>query len=190
MSFYAISDESGNINGFLTDDPLIGHIIPDSAVLITDEQWQDSLSNPGKYIVKNGQIDLAPPPSDGELLASAQSSKIAELRLGYNQTLLSGFRSTIGSTTYTFGWSTDDKANLNACQTAIDRNDEVFPILYSDLHGNPVTLPSQSDLDTIEQTATRFAFAQHQQILNLVGQVKTAKTTDEVNSILWSAASY
>lgn len=126
----------------------------------------------------------------GATLADVQASKKAQLKDMYQQTLATGFNVTIGTTTYTFGWATDDKANMNATQTAVDKAFTTFPITYADVHGNPVTIPDQATFNTIEQTASKFAFAQHQQILNLVGQVNTATTNDAVNAIQWTPATY
>lgn len=188
MTYYADSDANGNIIAYYSDE--INSSIPSTAIQITDEQWQDSVNNIGKYMIQNGALVTKPPPSDDELLVQSQQGKISDLRNSYNQCLLNGFNVTIGSNTYTLGWSTDDKANLNATQTAVDRSYQTFPILYADINGSPITLSSQSDLDTIEQTATKFAFAQHQQILNLVGQVQSTSDTSTVNSISWTPATY
>lgn len=126
----------------------------------------------------------------GATLADVQASKKSQLNDMYQQTLASGFKVTIGTTQFTFGWTTDDKANMNAVQTSIDKGFATFPITYADINGNPVNIPDQITLNTIEQTATKFAFAQHQQILNLLGQVNTATTNDAVNAIQWTPATY
>lgn len=123
-------------------------------------------------------------------LAAVKQQAIAALRNGYNQTLLSGFQCVIGNNQYTFGWQTDDKTNMEITQTAIDKGFLTFPILYADINGNPVTLSSQSDLTAIEQAATKFFTAQHQQMLNLVAQVNSATTISAVEAITWAPASY
>jgi hypothetical protein len=126
----------------------------------------------------------------GATLQDVQSAKKAQLQDLYQQTLAAGFNVSINGTEHTFGWSTDDKANLGLLQQAIDKGVASFPVIYADVNGNPVNIPDQATLDLIEQTASRFAFAQHQQILNLIGQVNAATTIDEVNAIQWTPASY
>jgi hypothetical protein len=135
--------------------------------------------------IRNGSLSFTP-----NTVKTAQSTQIALLRQGYEETIAQGFNATIGTTSYTFGWSTDDKANLSNTQQAIDQTFLTFPIQYSDIHGNPVTLSSQTDLNAVEQTATKFFNAQHQQILTLIGQVQTATTVSAVQAIVWSAATY
>ncbi|NRD80268.1 hypothetical protein HPT25_23380 [Bacillus sp. BRMEA1] len=123
-------------------------------------------------------------------LADVQNAKIAQIRDSYNQTLASGFNVTIGSTQNTFGWTTDDITHMTATQTAVGRGFLIFPILYVDVTGSPVTVPDQATLDKIEETATKFMTANHQQAIQLVGQVKSATTIDTVNAIQWQSASY
>lgn len=60
MQFYADSDSNGNIAGFYNDD-VHGENIPETAVPITEAEWQDSLMHPNKYIVLDGALTLAPP---------------------------------------------------------------------------------------------------------------------------------
>jgi hypothetical protein len=123
-------------------------------------------------------------------LAAVKQQTIATLRNGYAQTMLGGFQCTISNTQYTFGWQPDDKTNLELTQSAVDKGFLTFPILYADIHGNPVTLSSQSDLTAIEQEATKFFNTQHQQLLNLVAQVNAATTVSAVEAITWTPATY
>lgn len=190
MGYFADSDEKGNIIGFYTDDPTIGHDIPSTAIPITDEEWEDAVATNKKYLVENGALVLAPPPSEEELLDQAKANKKAELDAAYNQTLLNGFKVTISGVDHVLGWTTDDKTNLNATQTAIDRGFWQFPLYYSDINGDPLLLSSQADLDIIEQTASKFFPNQHQQILTLKANVQNATTVDEVNAIVWTEAVY
>jgi hypothetical protein len=123
-------------------------------------------------------------------LAAVKQQTIATLRSGYTQTLLGGFQCTISNTQHTFGWQPDDKTNLELTQSAVDKGFLTFPILYSDIHGNPVTLSSQTDLTAIEQAATKFFSSQHQQLLNLITQVNSATTVSAVEAITWTPATY
>lgn len=124
------------------------------------------------------------------VVATAQQQKMAQLRDMYQQTLDAGFDVAIGSATYTFGWTTDDKANMGLLQQSIDKGLASFPILYADVSGSPVSIPDQATLTEIETKANTFAFAQHQQILTLVGQARAATTVAEVNAVQWTSATY
>ncbi|WAH35058.1 hypothetical protein [Alicyclobacillus dauci] len=127
----------------------------------------------------------------GATLADVQTAKIAQLRNMYNQTLAAGFNVTIGSTQYTFGWTTDDITHMDATQNAVAKGFLTFPVQYADVNGSPVSIPDQTTLDSIESTATKFMTAQHQQVLNLIGQVQSpTATTSSVNAIQWTPATY
>lgn len=126
----------------------------------------------------------------GASLADVQNAKIAQIRDMYNQTMTSGFNITIGTTQYTFGWITDDITHMTATQTAVGKGFLMFPFNYADIHGNPVSIPDQATLDSIESTATKFNMNNHQQALNLIGQVQTTTTVDAVNAIQWTPATY
>lgn len=156
---------------------------------LDDATYADVWNNQSEYTIQNNMPVFTPIP-DATKLANAQSAKISELRNGYNQTIAGGFSITLGATTHTFGWSTDDKTNLLATQEGITDGDLTFPVHYADIHGSPVSIPDQSTLSSIKSKATSFFNSQHQQILSLIGQDESATTVDAVNVIQWSAAAY
>lgn len=172
-----------------TSPDIIAPQNPGTPLYLDDTQYADVWKNPTEYTIENG-VPVYTPIPDSVKLANAQQAKVSELRSAYAQTMASGFNATVGDTEYTFGWQTDDKANLTALQKAIDQGFLTFPVQYGDIHGNPVTVPDQLTLNTIEQTATRFFNAQHQQVLNLIAQVKQATTVSTVNAIQWTPATY
>lgn len=78
--YYAEADAQGNIIAYYTDELNYPNGIPKTAITITDEQWADSINNPGKYVVQNGQLVEAAPPSAEELLEQAKQAKLTELQ--------------------------------------------------------------------------------------------------------------
>lgn len=128
--------------------------------------------------------------SAADQLSNAKTAQITKLRQGYVQTMASGFNFTIGTTQYVFGWSTDDKTNMDGTQTAVSKAFLTFPIQYSDIHGNPVSIPDQTTLDNLEHTATNFFSNNHQQVLNLIGNVNSATTVSGVEAVTWTPATY
>lgn len=126
----------------------------------------------------------------GSSLADVQKSKIAQLRDMYNQALASGVNVTVGTTSHSFACTADDIARMDGTQTAINKAFLSYPILYSDYQGSPVSIPDQATFDTVQAAVAKFANAQHQQILNLVGQAQSATTTAAVNAIQWTPATY
>lgn len=173
----------------------------DYAVFIPDTDNPNTANNAGIYTMTNitPSATFYVPTATGTLtftelsaaeqLAHSQSSQIASIRAGYTQTMAGGFNVTIGGTQYTFGWSTDDKANLLATQDALTAGDLTFPVQYSDIHGSPVNIPDQATLDTVKATASRFFNLNHQQVLSLIGQVQ-AQTSVPSTPVTWSAATY
>ena len=80
---YAQADVSGNIIAYF-DDSINSAAQIGSAIKITDTQWTDCISNPGKWIVVNGALQLAPAPTAAALLAVAKTAQIASLTTSYN----------------------------------------------------------------------------------------------------------
>lgn len=76
--YYVVGDSNGNITERYDTDFAL-YAIPANAVEVTESQWNDSMQNPGKYIVQNGLLALTPSPADAELLAQAKAAKVAEL---------------------------------------------------------------------------------------------------------------
>lgn len=164
-----------------------------SAVGVLQLAYGQDSANFGKYPY---HIDTSTSPASlvwdttATDLADAQTQKIAQLRDMYQQTLAAGFQVTISGTQYTFGWQDSDMTHMDALQTSIDKSFETFPAGYADVKGNPVSIPDQTTLNSIEQTATKFTDAQHKQIESLVANVESATTVSAVNAIQWTAASY
>jgi len=80
---YAQSDSNGNINAFFDDSINSAEQIGD-AIEITKDQWLDCISNPGKYLIINRALKLAPPIPDSVLLEQAKSAQIITLTSAYN----------------------------------------------------------------------------------------------------------
>lgn len=165
--------------------------IPDGCSAIrfddTDPTAQDAYRHSSIYGVVDGKLQVNV--SDSELLAYKQRLKNIELDCAYELVVNSGFQVTIGANTYNLGWTDKDKLNLQLTNTSIDKGDQVFPIYYTDINGTPFQLTQQSDLNTIESTATRFYVNQHQQIQSLKYTVSQA-TLETIDSITWTNAEY
>lgn len=125
----------------------------------------------------------------GQDLASVQAAKKAQLQNMYAQTLAAGFSSTASGTAVTYGFAPNDQDNMNQIETAIQANIETFPVEYGDIHGTVISL-TQAQYQTLISDANKFKWAQVKQLRSLIGQVMTATTTDAVNAIQWTAATY
>jgi len=83
---YAQSDSYGNINAFF-DDSINSATQIGNATKITYDQWLDCINNPGKWLIVNGALELAPPVPDSVLLGHAKSMQIAALTSAYNSAI-------------------------------------------------------------------------------------------------------
>lgn len=54
--YFVTFDENNKINGFFND--AINSLIPESAIPISDEKWQELSANPQNYVLQDGEIIL------------------------------------------------------------------------------------------------------------------------------------
>jgi hypothetical protein len=97
FKYYADSDANGNITAFYNDDIWDVSKIPTTAIPITFEEWQDSVNNPGKYMVQNKAFVLAPPPTAGQQLAAAKQVQIAAIESSFARACETFQSSALGS---------------------------------------------------------------------------------------------
>lgn len=84
--YFASFDENNRINGFFNSQ--INSLIPETAIQISDEQWQQLSDNPEKYILENGQIILAPSqpqPTFTPQINWAEFNRSMQSNVAYNQ---------------------------------------------------------------------------------------------------------
>jgi hypothetical protein len=152
-----------------------------------ENEYETNLGNLGQIRQFDGTfIDRVPE------LDEIKSSKITQLNKMYQETLEKGFNVTVGGASYVCGATADDRGTMSATQDAINNGYVAFPFDYADIYGGKITLNSQADFDTIKQAMAKFGFAQHQQILNLIAEVRTQTTNanGEVDNIQWTVAAY
>jgi hypothetical protein len=114
---YAIN--LGPITGFYdsVDSPVPVGI---TVIEITDAQWQTCLSTPG-YTIANGALVAPVPPTDAQLLSTAQVSQISIVSAACYATITGGFPSSALGSEYTYPSNNTplhpDQSNLNASVT-------------------------------------------------------------------------
>lgn len=185
--YYANADASGNIIAFYADDVWTVDKIPTTAVLIDAVTWNDAIVNPGKYIVQNGAVVLAPPKSSAELLADAKAAKHAELMIAERNANKTFTSSALGTShTYVRITDTDDYSSLFNAEFAW-----VNSALYD---GNPIEWYT-IEAGNVNHTKDQFnqAFVDGRSYVasnkyhraNLDAQVDACTTVDAVNAITW-----
>ena len=197
MNYYVFYDSNNNVTIYKAEsEPTLNGLtlLAEYAEASAPQNVLDAWQNASWYTIQNNQLVQSPNYAALQI-QQAQQQQITLLRQGYTQTIASGFNVTIGTTQYTFGWSTDDKTNLLAVQEAITDEDLTFPVQYGDIHGNPVSIPDQTTLSSIKSTASKFFNNQHQQILTLIGKVNTLVNTQgttvaQIQAVVWTPATY
>jgi len=166
-----------------------------SAVGVLNFAFGQDASNFAQYTYNSVDITKNPPVivwgvPPQPTLSDTKTAKTAQLRTQYQQTIDGGFQISIGGTTITFGWQTSDQVHLSMLQQSVTLGIATMPVSYSDVNGNPVTIPNVATLSAIEIMANKFMFAQHSQVQNLITAVNNATDVASVNAIQWSPASY
>lgn len=139
---YANADANGKIIAYYTDDIHTPEQIPETAFPITDEEWQDSVANPGKYEVQLGKLVLAPLPSEAVVLEQYKRVKI-DLLSGYRDTeLTAGFTSTVtrGGVALKFSYTEKSQTRFMKQLAIVAANPSLNAIDWLTTNGGFVTL--------------------------------------------------
>lgn len=86
MPYFVNFDSNNKIDGFFND--AINSLIPQSAIQISDEQWQQLSANPEKYRLENGQIILTsdiPQAQPIPVINWAEFNRSMQSNAAYNQ---------------------------------------------------------------------------------------------------------
>ncbi|MBE9210241.1 hypothetical protein IQ244_27835 [Nostoc sp. LEGE 06077] len=86
MAYFVNFDSNNKIDGFFNN--AINSLIPDTAIQITDEKWQELSSNPEKYRLQAGQIILVSEILQSEpipLINWAEFNRSMQSNAAYNQ---------------------------------------------------------------------------------------------------------
>lgn len=118
-------------------------------------------------------------------LSHAQTLKKVDLHNSYVASLNSPFTSSADNTSRQYGYSDTDQKNMNKLAETIDMGIATFPVPYGDVDGNLVML-DQAGFKQLVTDANTHNWNTINQYRQLVGNVMTATTIDEVNAITWS----
>lgn len=178
MTYYAQGDENGNIVAFYND--AINNPIPIGCIQITNEQWMDCLQNPGKWVIENGALALAPPIPPEQLLAEAKAARAVYLSRKF-ATLQTAPMSVTTQAGQTESFDTSEQS----CTRLLSAIDNLVPdawLSFDNKIVSPFTLQDAQDaLDSI--SAYLDALPSFQDLLALVVQIKNATTVEQINTI-------
>lgn len=148
--YYVSFDENNRINGFFNDE--INSLIPESAIQISDEKWQELSANPEKYILENGQITLDS--------ISPQIEPIPTMNWnGFNtQMMLSdGYTHIITNTTNQEAKTRLEIAavRLELITSITEQDKQIFKLIWdSVVNAIPAGILTTTDLEQINQIAS------------------------------------
>jgi hypothetical protein len=121
---YLNYDSTGNILGFYSDD--VHSVIPTPNTKITNEQWQDCLSNPGRRKIENGKIvECEIVQTDAEKLSIYKSQRDALLAATDNMYACDDF--TIANMLITMDQRAELKTYRQALRDAPEKSYPNFP---------------------------------------------------------------
>jgi len=176
---YAIFDEQGFPKAFYSPD-IHGDNIPKEAIEITDEQWQEFISNQGKRkwdFEKKEVVPYEPPPPS---LDELKQQKKAGIKRAFEEELKKGYLTS-------FGFKVDSKLD--------DLNNFDVTLKFAEMAG--MTSVTIRDYDNITRTLTFDEFKQmcvelgqhiqqqFQKKWDLQAQVDEVTTEEELNNISW-----
>lgn len=183
-NIYAEADSTGKIIAFYADDIYSPSQIPQDAVLITNEEWQDHVSN-NRYIIQSSQVVLAPLPTDVQLLTKAKNDKSHDLMYKRDLAIAAGFTSTSASTNYSFYTDKDSLSEFAQEATMLNLDSTITTVSWFTKDKGYVTSISRADFISILKDLRSFKQSQFDKYAQLLSQVQAATTADAVNQITW-----
>lgn len=177
MSIKAAYDGSGNIVGFY--NTAINTSIPTDSIVITPEQWQLALQNPGEYIISGGAFVSAGAPA---LLAIAKSAKKAELGGDYQTSVNADFVSDALGADNNYASDSDSITFLNCLISAGATAN--YP--YENTDGD--VFQASHTLSQLQGVLTDFIAFKEPLLNNLSAKlvdVEDATTVEDVEAITW-----
>lgn len=185
MQKFAAYNEDGKITGFYCD---VNSPVPagKTAIPISDEEWENAFRK-GGYRVHDGKLVAPIPETPEQALAKAQALQISILRNAEQTALTKGFQSNALGAVYTYPSSAQEIHQLNQ---AIDEATEKMPVNVwcQNPAGHWGYVPhALSRVQHVKRDWIRFKQAQQKKLMELIEQVRAAKTVEEVRAVVWSA---
>jgi predicted NAD/FAD-dependent oxidoreductase len=183
VQYYANADTNGNIIGYYNDDIWDVTKIPTTAIKITEAQWQDAVANQGKYLIQSGAFVLAPAPTTAQLLASAQTAKIAELNTKCGQVIVSGFVSSALGVAHTYPSDLEAQGNLGMALKRLE--DTTLASIYFKTIDTGYLAHTKTQLTQVFYDGFDYGNVQITHYNQLKAQVNAATTVAQVQAIVW-----
>ncbi len=179
--YYAQYDLQGNIIGFYVDD--IHDNIPDNTIKITEHQWQDCLQNPGKWVVANGSLQLAPEPDPVLVIRQAKDARSAFLNNQY-QEILSSPVTFINENSVSALYDSS-VLSVNKIENVISQGEPYAQNLWNDSGLNIISPFSFDDLNYLLEAINNKINSNpvYADLLDKLRLVENATTIQEINSI-------
>jgi hypothetical protein len=177
--YYVQFDQEGNIIGRYTSR--IHNVIPPNTIEVTLSQFNDTMQNPGKWIVIDGKLVLTPPASPEELLREAKESRVFYLINRFNEILLEP----VSYKTESNDDRLFDSSDLSLKRIAQANIDMSWPRIWIDYYSVVVAPFNKNDIENLLNIVLtkKGHDPKYKDLLALCLKVHKAKTIEEVNLI-------
>lgn len=114
----------------------------------------------------------------------AKASKLAELQQAYEDALNGGFKSSADGTGRTYGFTSNDRSNLEEATDAVLTGAQSFPVPYADIDGNSVPM-NQTEWAQFQKDAASFKLEVLTKLRQLKAQALAATTEEAISAVVW-----
>ncbi|WP_244135841.1 hypothetical protein [Burkholderia vietnamiensis] len=179
---FAAFDAQGNITAFYdsVDSPVPAGAV--NTIEITQEQWQTCIEEPGQWHIASGALAQVPPPTDAQLLATAQAMRNAILTAACAASIVSGFSSSALGSAYSYPSAPTDQANQTTLAQCASGG-----MLWCAAGGVwSFKQHTQAQVQAVVSSFSAWLNKCQQQLVALTSQVSAATTVSAVESIAWT----
>jgi predicted NAD/FAD-dependent oxidoreductase len=163
-----------------------------SVIDISDSEWQGCINSQGAFVVKNGALAAAPAPTAAELLAAAQTAKVAELSAACKAEIYAGFTSDALGSAYSYPAKDTDQQNLSGSVLAsllpsAAGSNWATPFWCADASGAwDFRAHTASQIQQVGQDGKAAILAAMARNQSLAAKVLAATTVGAVSAITWN----
>lgn len=178
---YAAYNAQGAITAFYDsiDSPVPTGV---DTVELTEFEWLACVCAPGQWHIVDGALAQVPPPTDAQLLATAQAAKISTLTAACGASIVSGFSSTALGSAYNYPSTLTDQANQTTLAQCASGG-----MLWCAAGGVwSFKQHSQAQVQAVVSSFSAWLNKCQQQLVALTSQVSAATTVSAVESIAWT----
>ena len=176
MKYAHYDDTTWRLLGWYDDT--IHDVIPEPIIQVSEEQWQEAISNNYNYVdVVNGSIGY----KDFRTLDEIKQAKKQEIESAYSQAIQVPIQIDVGGSTYTFQ---ADQKSQDILTKVITSAPDGFETEWLDIKNHHVRMTLQ-DLKNLAQAILIRGQELFRKKVQLKQQIDQAQTKEDVEAIKW-----